>query len=1831
MGPNEYESGGGGNNDGNLPEDPDARVVKKPITSLANASGAPVIPQSLGDLADKLPGRVSVPSSRPKDETGEIRRPSPVEASTQASPAAGSLESQIANSSQERTSIGGSASTEHAITGDRQAGPASVVREPTTEDKQNQLSAGIAKARRDMARRVSKWMRLPEDKRSEQVEQFIDTFKKIAQRKANEGSGEAGNFFKKLAAQIAEIIDEKIIPGIEPFTKGVLILAFTDLALPPSLSIPLTKIIGEYLSGRIERNFKTGADHLRHIFGVLDANAKTPEEKGFLAELREKVKAQFPDADVPPALGSEAVERDGEEASESATVEVGEESKEAEGVSQKVIDAYIKYLSYDSSGPDAQEKALEYFKINPNAIEYSKEVIGMSEEYGDKALFDFADRHINVLQDILSALNLEPSKFALSRSWVLWHAAKLRYLKNNPGIQSDMDNADQYSSEDPLQALSPDDLSSEELDKSADANKEMIFVMLGWELYNALHGDEDKVEELLDPNADPSEREELMNLINEERENGKGSLSSYKLRRLGELAVDNFIFPEPTDSTEASDGGGDGDDGALLPSEEGAPNTVPAMKRKSDADLIAAAYARLASRKDNLHNGTDPIPPIDPPIELPNMNSEREPSSQGDPYYLERYDVSSELEQWLYHYQTMLSRQLEGSGNLDEDKISQIEEESTRRAKSKIEELYGMRTVNEVEIAGRRMSYIQYNVLNREECNFFGKDSLSIVVRLHLAGLLGDFTDEEIDVIRSFDSRYLHEVGTPELFQLKIGKMLERARDVDVLGNPNGPEIVKKRFQNEYEAYKSTLMELMYTLISGKVEGVDTDEASVKLSASIKKRLGELKAITKEQSFESLDYMPENLKVTVTRRVTVPNSIDNQDPQGAKVGRTMYVEHHEDVSISKAISEDLLPTLEKIESTVGYANLMRNTTHDRSKKMEDVAAAALHADLTSIPDAIAFNPYLQVAMQEYVCALGQVVAEVNNIPYSNFGALNQSGLENAEQLTIDSLMIQFPMRPLPLTEEQIEAKAAEKVATIKSLAMSMSDETTQAGQMVGSRRNLGRNQSRGGIVKVRPNELQIQIQLIKNEETRKKKRYENDIELAVKVASGLHKGVGEFWTVLDAGISNEMLTATVRKDGQVERARTFADSNSPVLDKLGKMKPFEAMRFGKDAGFGLIGVGAARYPGERLESTRWSKLGKLAYNWDLFDSQRFQEESLRRYGTDRRGRKKPDETSHAEFLLLAKDMTRADRQGMSEELGEFYKNFLGVNQLMHKVPGDIPRSGGWRIDNNDSIDQKFTATFLKEATSQVPPLAGLELHVYVMDRLRSLGGERLVVHYIGKNVDKLMELDTDDGSVLTKYNEVKARIESAIKDGSHAAQDEKSEDEVELERLAPLLMRQRDNVRIKYLQKYVFGPLLKRRPELALICERKGLTPVGERTMREQLVDFIRMSPKFIEGSQDRNAYAVLEQCLPAFEVATRVVKRSSHLGDNGEFDQGIRKYFKDVLERSQSVQILPGDNQPRATQFTPLKELLVGVDIDNKLDSMMSLFEDYVHQVEQIGSQSKLAQRFSEHVVYGTGHADAYITSPGGFDYSRIQFDGMNTLKSAISGIEGNIALKAQLEALETKLLGLFTTGLDELKTTAQYKAVVDNLFDTLNAYAESMSGNPDEANIYFGRLAQISVFSLREPVPGKNMKSIWTVGDTDQSGKGLNAEQRYNLLKALLRRRGVPDQLCILDQENMDEINPAYKNLIQDLENIPNDNGYSRTKTGFGKLAALVLGPKAPSSREKAANRLRKMRIFKGPPKTFSATSGMFLDGVSVSSSSMDQKYSNAEAQRESRPVAE
>lgn len=158
--------------------------------------------------------------------------------------------------------------------------------------------------------------------------------------------------------------------------------------------------------------------------------------------------------------------------------------------------------------------ALDYVRTDKNAISYTKELVSLSENYGQIALATFSHRVRSRYATSVDRLGIDTSEYGKSITWPLWDLAKQSYLAKHPE-QSSLE----YKLADPFDP-------AHQVEKIAEISNRH----LGHEFARQYELDHSVLDK-----APKSERQKIKDLLTDTPRNKSGQLPSWQLARLGEL------------------------------------------------------------------------------------------------------------------------------------------------------------------------------------------------------------------------------------------------------------------------------------------------------------------------------------------------------------------------------------------------------------------------------------------------------------------------------------------------------------------------------------------------------------------------------------------------------------------------------------------------------------------------------------------------------------------------------------------------------------------------------------------------------------------------------------------------------------------------------------------------------------------------------------------------------------------------------------------------------------------------------------------------------------------------------------------------------------------------------------------------------------------------------------------------------------------------------------------------------------------------------------------------------------------------------------------------
>lgn len=204
-------------------------------------------------------------------------------------------------------------------------------------------------------------------------------------------------------------------------------------------------------------------------------------------------------------------------------------------IPSSIVDNYINFLSYNDVDPVDRSVHVNFLQNHPNARHYAEELGLMFNVYGKGSLIGEAQRAVNKMHIMLQEFDMVPNPYSKSPSWFLWHAAKMSYLAHNPSVAAETANANKYNPVDPFLDRNQG-VSDDQIINSRRARDEILFTHLGWELYDKSRTNIASITENLHESTPFDVLREIKSLASELPTEGRDTLSSYKLQRLGELA-----------------------------------------------------------------------------------------------------------------------------------------------------------------------------------------------------------------------------------------------------------------------------------------------------------------------------------------------------------------------------------------------------------------------------------------------------------------------------------------------------------------------------------------------------------------------------------------------------------------------------------------------------------------------------------------------------------------------------------------------------------------------------------------------------------------------------------------------------------------------------------------------------------------------------------------------------------------------------------------------------------------------------------------------------------------------------------------------------------------------------------------------------------------------------------------------------------------------------------------------------------------------------------------------------------------------------------------------
>lgn len=570
------------------------------------------------------------------------------------------------------------------------------------------------------------------------------------------------------------------------------------------------------------------------------------------------------------------------------------------------------------------------------------------------------------------------------------------------------------------------------------------------------------------------------------------------------------------------------------------------------------------------------------------------------------------------------------------------------------------------------------------------------------------------------------------------------------------------------------------------------------------------------------------------------------------------------VGLYDAFARELQPLLESISRVVRKANALNEDVYDPNTSIESIVALGQNLDQRDVARVLRSNRHLDRAMQAYMIGLQRAGAEsVGRIIGTDFGHLD-------------------PITKLePAMQDAVAMLVAEEMSRPRS-----ADE--------------------------RPFDRDRDVK---------------QIEYAVRLAGGLHKYYGGFWSYLASIVDGEMMTGSKKDNGRIKQERIRAAPQNGLVKKVMQLSTVEAEMYGPTLLDAVYGIPASRY----FTATRTPEVTEGV-------------------------------PSNREGYIETRGLFADARRNGSDRMVALRRNFIFLRDVIKKPAGDLLLAGGWR---NPQLKRLIDRVSAEQLAADVGP-EDMIFHETVINRVREEWGSRGVVEYIEASLDKMIEADEDYHADVEKFEKEKDAAKKPRGILGRLVTGVTTPDDV-MERWREF----QDRARAKYLALHVYRPLLERNPAMALVLEDRALTPEAHSlTIRDEL-------KMWLTQRLTDQQYVRLQDAAGPNEL----VDRSTILAGS-EATKRFRIY--EMLLHHSYRELSGGiPTQEVVREIARLylkKEEVDSIDFDAWRHEFMLLKAEY----ERVVRARDLPALFAEHHSLRLGSYDVQLTSPEAV-YSRL------------------------------------------------------------------------------------------------------------------------------------------------------------------------------------------------------------------------------------------------------
>jgi hypothetical protein len=563
------------------------------------------------------------------------------------------------------------------------------------------------------------------------------------------------------------------------------------------------------------------------------------------------------------------------------------------------------------------------------------------------------------------------------------------------------------------------------------------------------------------------------------------------------------------------------------------------------------------------------------------------------------------------------------------------------------------------------------------------------------------------------------------------------------------------------------------------------------------------------------------------------------------------------------------------------------------------------------------------------------------------------------------------------------------------------------------------------------------------------------IDYTVRFAAGYSQVVtGEYWQLLATQVNGEVLTGTDESGAQT---RPMENPQSGVVSKLAEIViGSEAETFGAPH-MGIYGVPVDRYMGRGP-----------------------QERII-----------KPEGLTKTDYERIAAIFRDASRVGDARAV-RMRREFRTLRDILGKQVGDVLSMGKWRAPQISQAVERFTADASREG------LTGMALRESVIENMRREWGARGVINYIDDNVDKILKEDPRYTRLFMRIKQVRTEEEvqanersemrralsgarklvSSARSGSGTANESVNEE----------IRMARDAMRAELYKKYVYDPLMRSNPTMALVLQDRFLTPpeAGRAMVRDELGKSLIAAMKV--GGREV-ASADLHTSFRALESLSHFQDRTGRVPD--------ARVVKTVL-----------DAYGMATRDDDVETYM------KRYKTFRKELQEYTDSRTGRGRALDLATQFAQDHALGLGSYNAQLT---GFQVRYSEFVARNVNIGIIGGLEARTDLKTLHNELFATGGILSKTRITDAKSAEE---AAGGIAEKIDAMTKKMTLNPLEQMRIRGELIVLIVSAVIDNGNGPTIYLERPPGSIPIVGLGNEQRrtQREYLAYHLLHKCGIP-----------------------------------------------------------------------------------------------------------------